>query len=270
MSPDRRRQRDRALSAVLLVLILGSLVLAYRARETDDVAGGPTALDPAESDPTVTDPTESDPAALAGEGDGDGDRPAGPSALAQPATAQSSDDQMATSGQVASEQGASDQATSDRVFADNGNLVENGGFERPVVDGAEITQAPGWDERRLEIWADGNGGFSAQEGNQFIELDGPSAGTLTQDITVTPGASYRWSVAHKARNQSGTLQVLIDGRTVADEPSVAGRWQTASGTFVAGEDQTVLSLSIDVGGGLAYFIDNLRVENLDVEVQSDP
>ena len=57
---------------------------------------------------------------------------------------------------------------------------------------------------------------SAQDGNQFAELNCEAYGALYQDVLTVPGSTLNWSLAHKGRNGADTMVLLIAPVTVAE------------------------------------------------------
>lgn len=112
----------------------------------------------------------------------------------------------------------------------------NGGFETPVVAADTFTlfpaaAVPPWQTTdglgEIEIWGTGFLGVPAGEGNAFAELNANTAGTLYQDVISTPGATMSWTLLHRAREGSDTMQVLIGDANVADVNGATG-WDYTS------------------------------------------
>ncbi len=240
------------------MLVAGAVFLAYQSRDTDgSQAAAEVSTDDSLSsgdDPMAGDEVLVEDGVLLADRETDtglqGDR----SQVAQPLAPAA----------PANREAALDQRSSGQTFADDGNLVANGGFERPDLAETGFATPPGWAsrERELEFWVDGHLGITADEGSQFIELNGRSAGRISQDIEVEPGQTYRWSFSHRARNDQDTVKALIDGELVTDATSLPGQWRTASGLFVAQEGQDVITFGIEAidDGQFGNFIDNVRFE----------
>ncbi|MEM7276154.1 MAG: hypothetical protein AAF547_23980 [Actinomycetota bacterium] len=229
------KRRNQTFSTFFTLLVCAAVFLAYQSRE-----GTTGQSAPAQADVLLAD-------------DGDdanflGDR----SQVVQPLPAD------------ASSSDASEGAASNQSGADDGNLVTNGGFERPDLGDTGFAAPAGWasQERQLEYWVDGHLGIAAEEGSQFIELNGRVAGRIAQDVEVEPDTTYRWSFAHRARNDQDTVKAFIDGDLVTDATSLPGQWRTASGIFVTRPGQAIITFSIEAvdDGEFGNFIDNVRVE----------
>ncbi|MEM7324620.1 MAG: hypothetical protein AAF531_16135 [Actinomycetota bacterium] len=231
------RRKNQAFSLFFTLLVCAAVFLAYQSRETSSAQTAPAQADMLLADGAT-------------EADFRSDR----SQVVQPLPAESS----------AAQDSADGQPSSNQSFADDGNLVTNGGFERPELTAAGFATPPGWAsrERQLEFWVDGHLGIPAEEGGQFIELNGRTAGRIAQDVEVEPDTAYRWSFAHRARNDQDTVKAFIDGELVTDATSLPGQWRTASGIFLTDPGQTVVTFSIEAvdDGEFGNFIDNVRVE----------
>ena len=115
--------------------------------------------------------------------------------------------------------------------------LQNGGFETPVVQPNTFTlfpaaSVPPWQTTdtlgEIEIWGTGFNGVPAAAGNAFAELNANSAGTLYQDVVTNPGDTMTWTLAHRARVGSDSMQVLIGDPAVADVTGNTG-WDFISG-----------------------------------------
>ncbi|MEN9337428.1 MAG: hypothetical protein RLZZ500_2415, partial [Bacteroidota bacterium] len=94
----------------------------------------------------------------------------------------------------------------------------NTDFESPVATGAfpnlvNENLVPCWDTTSadgiIEIWPPGFEGVNAYSGNQLIELNANTVGTLYQDFTVLPGTALTISFAHRGRQGNDVLGVEI-------------------------------------------------------------
>lgn len=231
------KRKNHAFSLLFTLLVCGAVYLAYQSR-----AG--------ETDQTVNTQAE---VLLVSEDDEPGFR-TDRAQVAKPLAAASS----------SGRETALDERSSEEAFSDDGNLLINGGFERPSLDESGFATPPGWAsrERELEFWTNGHLGISSDEGEQHIELNGLVKGRISQDVEVVPGQTYRWSFSHRARNDQDTVTALIDGELVTDATSLPGQWRTASGLFVAADDQEVITFGIESvdDGEFGNFIDNVRFE----------
>ena len=150
------------------------------------------------------------------------------------------------------------------------NLLTNGGFEQPdLADGVfAVVDVPGWTsdraDGRLELWDAGHQNTGAAEGDQLAELNVAEPVTITQEVDVETGATYRWSLEHRGRADDDTLQVLVDGQVQATVTNEPGAWRVASGTFVA-SGGTTLSFGLRAvdPGGVGNLVDDVRLELVD-------
>jgi uncharacterized repeat protein (TIGR01451 family) len=137
----------------------------------------------------------------------------------------------------------------------NVTSVQNASFEQPVINQSWTWipngGVPGWvstDPVGIEIWQSGFMGVVAPVGNQFVELNANTAGTLSQSISTTPGQILQWSLLHRGRAGVDTMQVLIGSsdstlvpiRTISDGTSAWGRY---SGAYVVPAGQTTTELA---------------------------
>lgn len=228
------RRRNHVFSLLFTLLVVGAVFFAYQARDTP-----PSGADAEAGMLFVSDDDQSFQA--------DGSSMTQTSAVAATTTSLLA--------------GADDV---DRPTAEDGNLLVNGGFETPVLDRSGFATAPGWAsrERQVEILVDGDLGIAADEGGQYMELNGRTAGRISQEIAVRAGVTYRWSFSHRARNDQDTVTALIDDEVVTDATSLPGRWRTASGLFVAGVGQDTVTFAIKAvdDGEFGNFVDNVRFE----------
>lgn len=151
------------------------------------------------------------------------------------------------------------------------NLLVNGGFEFPGGGGPApgtwgVYTVDGWassrSDERIEVWPDGYLGVPASEGSFFVELNVVVAETLSQTVTVIPGAFYEWSIDHRGRDNDDTLEILIDGVVVATHTTAPGAWVTYSGTHEATASTLELGFRAVDGGGSGNLIDNARLSVL--------
>jgi uncharacterized repeat protein (TIGR01451 family) len=157
----------------------------------------------------------------------------------------------------------------------NVTSVQNASFETPVISvpwtWIPNGSMPGWvstDPVGIEVWQSGFNGVVAPVGNQFVELNANTAGTLSQSISTTPGQILQWSLLHRARVGTDTMQVLIGSsdstlvpiRTISDGTSAWGRY---SGAYVVPAGQTTTELAfraISTGSGdlsIGNFMDDV-------------
>jgi CshA-type fibril repeat protein len=104
-----------------------------------------------------------------------------------------------------------------------GPALVNGGLEVPAIAGvnsdvpaanaATPTPGIGWSTNDpglvIEVWKDGFLGVPADSGAQFVEMNANAQDTLTQDIATVPGTKIRWSLAHRGRAGTDTMQLRV-------------------------------------------------------------
>jgi uncharacterized repeat protein (TIGR01451 family) len=143
--------------------------------------------------------------------------------------------------------------------------IANTSFEQPAIPAASVaqvseTQVPGWsttepvaipgpgfgtpfiDGGNIEMWSSGFGGVTADAGNQFVELNAYSNGALSPaPLCVYPGESFQWKVSHRARGNSGDVDVArlrINGQDIATFRDGVIQADTHTCTPAAGFDCT--------------------------------
>ena len=122
------------------------------------------------------------------------------------------------------------------VVDDTCNFLCNSDFEDNQVVGEgeqgffDPELIPCWNttEDYIEVWGDGFQNVPSYSGNQFIELNAHTVGTLYQDFTITPGSTTTISFAHRGRVG------FANDMSVAIEPAPLGSGtQVILGTFSA-------------------------------------
>lgn len=164
-----------------------------------------------------------------------------------------------------------------------GVSLVNGGFESPALSGSGGNQMmpqaemPGWSTNDIngviEIWQSGFNGVPAAEGDQFVELNAYSAGTLYQDVATTPGQTITWSLQHRARVGSDTMRVVIGDPAVplADLPQSGSditngttAWGSHTGSYLVPPGQTTTRFgfqAVSAGSNniaMGNFLDNVE------------
>jgi len=133
----------------------------------------------------------------------------------------------------------------------------NASFEKPVITSTLQTiknpGVEGWrttDPEGIEVWR-GYAGIPAGVGSQFVELNASQAGTLSQQLTTTPGQTLQWSLLHRAREGKDTMNLWIGApgagvlqRVITDDTTA---WVRYSGTYVVPVSQTITELSFETG-----------------------
>lgn len=147
------------------------------------------------------------------------------------------------------------------------NLIVNGDFETPDLTGNAHTQAPPWNStccgNQAELWPDGFFGIPAYSGDQYAELNVDGITTYSQTVTVEVGKAYTWSLRHRGRNGTDTMQIIIDGTVVSTPSSPTGSWSLVTGTTVATTSPMTFALrsvSDESPGGLGNLLDDIRLQ----------
>ena len=162
----------------------------------------------------------------------------------------------------------------------NGSLEDTGNhFVNTVAGymtlGAGSTTIPGWTvapgTTGSLVWARAvtDDGFSASDGNFFVDLTGLGAnspnGAIQQALSLTGGASYSFAIDLSTLN-NGAASVTVGSQTIAlvagGSFSVAGTgWQSWTGSFIANplELNPLLTVMNASAGTSIVFIDNIRV-----------
>jgi subtilisin-like proprotein convertase family protein/N-acetylneuraminic acid mutarotase len=121
----------------------------------------------------------------------------------------------------------------------------------------------------IDLLANGYHGSTAYEGNQYIDLNGSTPGTISTNITTIPGQSYRLDFAY-ARNPDGissipTANVSADGSLlgtiVASGVSswASLNWQTMSYVFTATNSSTLLTFESTTPGSSGVLLDAVNL-----------
>ena len=94
----------------------------------------------------------------------------------------------------------------------------NSSFEDPFVapntfQFLPLGNVPGWNTSdpsgNIEIWGTGFLGVDSYEGSQHAELNAQNSSALFQEICVSPGSEFSWSIAHRGRRGTDVAQVRI-------------------------------------------------------------
>ena len=161
------------------------------------------------------------------------------------------------------------------------NLIENGGFEAPVLsNGTWSIISDSSILKWLVAWAaplqpNGTLGLEIQNnvagapfaGNQHAELDGDHPVTIWQDVPTVPGKEYSFSFKYSPRPgvalADNSLQVKIDGSVLGADIATDGTangntvWEDITRTFVATSATTKVEI-YDNGtdSSLGGYVDN--------------
>jgi hypothetical protein len=184
-------------------------------------------------------------------------------------------------------------ACEDEALASVGIGLHNGGFEEPAIPPASVlTISPGLEPTgfgwtpalSVEVvrvgWTSRDGVVTgpAHSGSQYLDIVAlGSEGSMRQTLEVSPGTTYRLSLAY-ANNPvtpalpSASATVSIDdcdsalfSETLTHSTSTISNfdWSTFSRTFVATDRFVTLELVSTVGGGNGgLFFDSVALESL--------
>ncbi|MEM8707778.1 MAG: Ig-like domain-containing protein, partial [Actinomycetota bacterium] len=145
------------------------------------------------------------------------------------------------------------------------NRLVNGSLEDPNITrnwkGIRVDRVPGWqaDPGKMEFWNDGFLGADAVHGGQLAELNADNHGTIYQDIPTNAGEELTWSVWHRGRKGTDTIEVLV-GPTADLDASLTsmGQFSTGktftqyTGTYTVPEGQSetrIVIRHVDAVGG---------------------
>ena len=162
------------------------------------------------------------------------------------------------------------------------NLIQDGGFEQPVtstfvdVVAPNGTIIPSWDVTggSVDVVNAVGNGFDvgpAFEGTQYLDLNGTSAGTLSQAFSTLSGNTYSLQFAY-ANNynppSSLTADVTVTGvsstllsTSVTHGSSTAGNlnWTTFNETFTADGSLATLTFASQNSGNGGVFLDAVSI-----------
>lgn len=152
----------------------------------------------------------------------------------------------------------------------------DGSFETPSAPaGAFSTFSTGqsvgpWSVTAGSVDLIGPGFWAAADGDQSLDLDGDSAGTISQTFATTPGTTYTVSYALAGNPAAGptvkTGEVLIDGVDAQDFSfDITGKTYTDMGyvsqqfTFQATRPSTTLAFMSTTPGAWGPVLDNIQL-----------
>ncbi|WBU39146.1 RICIN domain-containing protein [Homoserinibacter sp. YIM 151385] len=143
----------------------------------------------------------------------------------------------------------------------NVTALVNASFEEPVVPNTYYNVAngnmPGWRSvddtgavAPIEVWKGTTEGKEPPVGNQFVELNANAPGTLFQSIATTPGQVLQWSLLHRARQGTDTMELFIGAVGTPQAADSQGQFKTStaawvrySGAYVVPAGQTMTQLA---------------------------
>jgi|GEM_PF-2595143 len=170
------------------------------------------------------------------------------------------------------------------------NLIQNGSFEDPIVlgNGGDwelfFSGITGWvadfvsngSDAPLEVQA-GYSGWTAAEGDQYVELDSTAPTIVSQDVPTIPGETYQLSYKRAARPGTATGENAVEAQvngvavdsTVFGVPTGNPDWSSSPIiNFVAGTSTTKISFK-DIApsaDSLGTFIDDVALHCVPQEV----
>lgn len=181
----------------------------------------------------------------------------------------------------------------------NAATFQNGGFElgpaspvnfcapcggEPYIGTffAPFTGIPGWSVTAGSIDIIGPPGWTPSEGSRSIDLDGLSAGTLSQAFDTSPGSAYQVAFDLAANFYAGqttkTVLVSAPGFSQTYTFNATGRtaqnmgWVTETFQFVASGSSSMLSFASQDFAGSAFgpALDNVRVNLVGAAAVPEP
>lgn len=166
------------------------------------------------------------------------------------------------------------------------NLVQNGGFENPVLDSGTWGLFPqgdllGWlidwiydNEETPTLEIQNNVAGAPYQGNQHAELDGNHPVGMYQVIETIPGETYDFSYAYSARGgrDANDNKIWVEvqdslGNTLygvanhaVDATDTSGTvWTTYSGSFVADSETTIMFNDMGTDTSFGGYIDGVSL-----------
>lgn len=151
-------------------------------------------------------------------------------------------------------------------FPANYTFTPEFGVEGWATIPADPTEGNSFNTRNtMEIWRSGFNNTPSFEGNYHAELNAHVAGMLYQDVSLAPGSSYSWKLAHRGRGTTNTMNIYMGApgaevlqRTVSTGPSA---WVQYTGTYTVplGEYITRFGFQSASGGGSGNFLDAISI-----------
>jgi choice-of-anchor C domain-containing protein len=155
-------------------------------------------------------------------------------------------------------------------------ILTNGGFEAPIAPPNNfITATPtGWSVTSGNVDIVNNGYWPAFEGNQSIDLNGTTAGTISQSFATTPGQQYHLSFeyANNADNPgllaTGTVSLTGAGTLLTANLAHTGSMKTSlaamnytpfNADFIANSASTTLTFASTIPGDQGLALDAASV-----------
>ena len=188
------------------------------------------------------------------------------------------------------------------VGAASANLITNGSFEEPDITGDSLngedwslldpSTVPGWDFPTLipgttiEIQSQPLNGWTAADGDQWVELDSDNPYFITQWVALQANTTYELSFAFSSRpdtdgadntmfwgvGQGSVGQNLVGGLIYGDPISDNTDWTYYTAQFTTFENITPANVAITFGdwdyfvgagtGGLGPLVDDVSLNSV--------
>ena len=148
------------------------------------------------------------------------------------------------------------------------NLIANGSFELDVVNSTWtlLDEVNGWQSEgaRFEIQTSRLGLITAQQGNQYVELDSTSNYSIFQTVATEAGKTYEVSFYYSPRingnNDTNKVDVKWNGTTVLNVNATQRGWQSFTLSVEADSNSSEIRFSgAGASDSLGGFIDNVVV-----------
>ena len=189
--------------------------------------------------------------------------------------------QLWVAADVLTEEDVAEPEANDNICTVTDTALVNGGFELPIIPPRAYryvfqNDVPGWrttsTDGRIEIWSSGFGRVTAQEGNQFAEINATQAAELYQSVETTPGETLTWSLLHRARAAGAigdTMSVNIGpeggepNATYTFTDALPAGWVRHTGEYTVPEGQTSTRFGFESGAtasgsaGAGNFLDDI-------------
>ena len=189
--------------------------------------------------------------------------------------------QLWVAADVLTEEDVAEPEANDNICTVTDTALVNGGFELPIIPPRSYryvfqNDVPGWrttaTDGRIEIWSSGFGRVTAQEGNQFAEINATQAAELYQSVDTTPGETLTWSLLHRARAAGAigdTMSVNIGpeggepNATYTFTDALPAGWVRHTGEYTVPEGQTSTRFGFESGAtasgsaGAGNFLDDI-------------
>jgi choice-of-anchor C domain-containing protein len=155
------------------------------------------------------------------------------------------------------------------------NLLSNGSFETPVVDGGYTTIGAGG---TMGAWTVTSGSvdhigsyWNAADGTQSVDMSGDQAGSISQTVNTSAGQEYQLSFWMAGNTDGGntvkSLTALIDGNTLATAKfDTTGHsrtdmgWTEYSYDFVSAGGPTAVSFQSNEENAYGAALDNVSLQ----------